>query len=111
MLVVYNLPNGISKVRANGYDATVSNGDAGQQWVLNQKSFGTRDSEFRTALTVEVYDNDGNNNGMEYYLLVDTEEFDAACTPGVNAAPAPVLGMNQTQPLLFMQTPPCISTP
>eukprot|EP00892_Ulva_mutabilis_P005709 jgi/Ulvmu1/350/UM001_0355.1 len=107
MLVVYNLPNGISKVRANGYDAAVSNGDAGQQWVLKRQSFGSTNPEpgvnFRAALTVEVYDNNGNNNGMEYYLLLDTDEFDAACASGLNAVPSPALA---ELPTIEVEVPP-----
>lgn len=95
MLVVYNLANGVSMVKVNGLEARVSNGDAGQQWVVDRHSFGTGNTVTRVALTVEVYDTDGNNNGMEYYLVLDTSEFDAACAmPGVNAVPSPVLGMS-----------------
>lgn len=93
MLVVYNLQNGVSMVRANGYDARVSNGDAGQQWVLDRESFTSRSQPFTEALTVEVIDRDGAGDGIPYYLLLDTDVFDADCAPssGLNASPATVL--------------------
>lgn len=92
MLVVYNLKNGVSMVKANGYNARVSNGDAGQQWVLDRESFSSTSQPFMEALTIEVIDRDGAGDGIEYFLLLDTEAFDADCASGLNASPAPVLG-------------------
>lgn len=93
MLVVYNLQNGVSMVRANGYDARVSNGDAGQQWVLDRDSFTSTSRPFTEALTIEVIDRNGAGDGILYYLLLDTDVFDADCAPGsgLNASPAAVL--------------------
>lgn len=95
MLVVYNLDNGVRKVFANGYEATVSNGDAGQQWVLNRNSFTNTDQPFVEALTIEVIGLNGGGQDMEYYILLNTEDFDAECAqPNTFAHRADVLGEN-----------------
>lgn len=88
---MYNLPNGVSSVTAEGKVASM-NADLGQQWVLPTAAISFKGSDVpKQTLKVDIKDVDGKSSGT-YLVELDPDTVKNDCFSGKWASVAAATG-------------------